>query len=143
MERINLEQKQSAKFESEEIEAGVKLVKDAIGHLDRDVVNCVLMSSLVKNCQHHAKQSDEYKQAAEKFGHEPTWGGGEIQAKCGPYMVNVKISHDTGAVIKEVLAQAMAEGKNPLAALAALLGDDDEPCDCPNCRAERGEDVTH
>lgn len=143
MERINLEQKQSVDFESEAIEAGVELVKAAIGHLDRDVVNCVLMSSLVENCHHHAKLSDEYKQAAEKFGHEPTWGGGEIQAKCGPYMVNVKISHDTGAVVKEVLAQAMAEGKNPLEALANLLGDDGEPCDCPACRAERGEDATH
>lgn len=142
MERINIEQKQSAEFESEEIEAGVELVKAAIGHLDRDVVNCVLMSSLVENYQHHAKQSDEYKHAAEKFGHEPILGGGEIQAKCGPYVVNVKISHDTGSFLKEALAQAVAEGKNPLAALAALLGDD-EPCDCPDCRTERGEGPTH
>lgn len=58
-------------------------------------------------------------------------------------MVNVTVKHDTGAFIKEALAQAVAEGKNPLAALAALLGDDDEPCDCPNCRAERGEGPAH
>lgn len=126
-----------------DVEAGVELVKAAVGHLDRDILNIVLLTALVQNTEHHAKLSDEYKQAAEQFGHEPTWGGGEIKAKCGAYMVDVKISHDTGSVIKEMLAQAIAEGKNPLAFLTGMLGDDDEPCDCPNCRAERGEGSTH
>lgn len=142
MERINLENTKSD-FSRDEVKDNVELVKKAIGHLDQDTFNVVLLAAIVENNHEHAKQSEEYKQAAEKFGTAPAWGGGEIQAKCGPYLVNVTMKHDTGSMLKEALAKAIAEGKNPLEFLAGMLGDDDEPCDCPNCRAERGEGSTH
>lgn len=140
MEHIKKEQ--PAEFDSEEIEAGVAMVKTAVGHLDRDILNCVLMTALVENCHHHAKLSNEYKQAAVQFGHEPTWGGGQIQAKCGDYAVEVKISHNTEAVIKNLIEDALANGKNPLAVLAGLL-DGNEQCDCPDCTAERNNNLKH
>lgn len=67
METIKINNGESD-FAANEVEAGVALVKAAVGHLDRDILNIVLLSAIVENCHHHAKQSDEYKHAAEQFG---------------------------------------------------------------------------
>lgn len=146
MESISFKQAVDVAVDENELLANVELVKSTIGHLDRDMLNLVLMTALVENCHHHAKQSDDYKKASEEFGDEPTWGGGQIKAKCGVYYVDVSITHVLKTFSRETLLEKLNNGADPFELLAELQelttgagGPESLPedCNCPVCKLNR------